>query len=70
MNLIKFIEQYPDEQSCKDKIKELRYKNGVKCAKCGCNKHYWKKDKEMYECSECGLSYLYYVLYNLCITLN
>jgi predicted RNA-binding Zn-ribbon protein involved in translation (DUF1610 family)/transposase-like protein len=54
MNLIKFSEQYPDEQSCKDKIKELRDKNGVRCAKCGCRKHYWKKDKEMYECSACG----------------
>ena len=54
MNLIKFSEQYPDEESCKAKIKELRDRNGVTCAKCGCTKHYWKKDKEMYECSLCG----------------
>jgi predicted RNA-binding Zn-ribbon protein involved in translation (DUF1610 family)/transposase-like protein len=54
MNLIKFSEIYPDEQSCKDKIKELRDKSGVVCAKCGCTKHYWKKDKEMYECTICG----------------
>jgi transposase-like protein/predicted RNA-binding Zn-ribbon protein involved in translation (DUF1610 family) len=54
MNLLKFQELYPDEQSCKAKIKELRDKHGVSCAKCGCTKHYWKKDKEMYECSLCG----------------
>ena len=47
MNLIKFSEQYPDEQSCKDKIKEIRDRNGVTCAKCGCARHYWKKDKEI-----------------------
>ena len=54
MNLIKFSELYPDERSCKAKIKEIRDKNGVTCAKCGCKKHYWKKDKEMYECTSCG----------------
>jgi transposase-like protein/predicted RNA-binding Zn-ribbon protein involved in translation (DUF1610 family) len=54
MNLIKFSEQYPDGQSCRDKIKEIRDRTGVRCAKCGCVKHYWKKDKEMYECSTCG----------------
>ena len=52
--LIKFSAQYPDEQSCKAKIKEIRDRNGVTCAKCGCTKHYWKKDKEMYECWFCG----------------
>ena len=54
MNLIKFSSQYPDEQSCKDKIKALRDKNGVICAKCGGKQHYWKMDKEMYECKLCG----------------
>ena len=50
MNLIRFSEQYPDEQSCKSKIKEVRDKAGVICAKCGGIEHYWKRDKEMYEC--------------------
>jgi predicted RNA-binding Zn-ribbon protein involved in translation (DUF1610 family)/transposase-like protein len=54
MNLIKFSDLYPDEQSCKDKIKTLRDKNGVVCAQCGGITHYWKKDKEMYECKSCG----------------
>jgi predicted RNA-binding Zn-ribbon protein involved in translation (DUF1610 family) len=54
MDLIKFSELYPDEQSCKDKIKALRDKSGVVCAKCGGVNHYWKKDKEMYECKSCG----------------
>jgi transposase-like protein len=44
---------YPDEQSCKDKIKALRDQQGVICAHCGGTSHYWKKDKEMYECKSC-----------------
>ena len=54
MNLVKFSAVYPDEQSCKAKIKELRDKLGIVCARCGCKEHYWKKDKEMYECKSCG----------------
>jgi hypothetical protein len=26
----------------------------VVCKRCGCHNHYWKKDKEQYECKECG----------------
>jgi hypothetical protein len=54
MNLIKFSEMFPDEQSCKEKIKSLRDEIGVVCAKFGHTRHYWKKDKEMYECTGCG----------------
>jgi transposase-like protein len=54
MNILKFSALYPDEQSCKAKIKELRDKMGVVCAKCFGTNHYWKNDKEMYECKFCG----------------
>ena len=54
MNLIKFSDQFPDEASCKAKIKEIRDKCGVVCARCGHKEHYWKKDKEMYQCKQCG----------------
>jgi len=54
MNLIKFSELFPDELSCKAKIKEIRDRTGVICSRCGGKAHYWKKDKEMYECKLCG----------------
>jgi transposase-like protein/predicted RNA-binding Zn-ribbon protein involved in translation (DUF1610 family) len=54
MNLIDFINQYPDEESCKAKFKQYRDQVGVHCAKCGGTDHYWKKDKEQYECKQCG----------------
>jgi len=54
MNLINFIEQYPDEASCKAKFKEFREQAGVFCIHCSSKEHYWKSDKACYECKHCG----------------
>lgn len=53
MTLIDFISQFPDEESCRQKFKEYRDHVGVICPKCGGRDHYWKKDKEQYECKAC-----------------
>lgn len=53
MNLLNFVAQFPDEASCKVKWKEYRDKQGVACPKCGHKEHYWKSDKECYECKQC-----------------
>ena len=53
MNLIDFISEFPDEESCKQKFKAYRDQVGVVCHRCGCTDHYWKKDKEQYECKHC-----------------
>ncbi|MDR0296028.1 MAG: transposase, partial [Prevotellaceae bacterium] len=54
MNLLNFVEQYPDESSCKAKWKAIRDQQGVECPRCQSKEHYWKKDKENYECKNCG----------------
>jgi transposase-like protein len=54
MNLLNFVEQYPDEASCKARWKAMRDQQGVKCSRCRGTAHYWKKDKESYECKKCG----------------
>ena len=54
MTIIEFIKEYPDEASCKAKFKQYREHIGVVCPKCGGEAHYWKKDKENYECKCCG----------------
>jgi DNA-directed RNA polymerase subunit RPC12/RpoP len=54
MNLLNFIAQYPDEASCKAKWKEYRERQGVVCPKCGSTEHYWKSDKENFECKRCN----------------
>lgn len=53
MNLIKFIESFPDETSCRIKFKEFRDAQGVICRKCGSTDHYWLKTVEKYQCKKC-----------------
>ena len=53
MNLIKFIESFPDESSCRIKFKEFRDEQGVICRKCGSKDHYWLKTVEQYQCKQC-----------------
>ena len=53
MRLIDFMKSFPDEESCKLKMKEYREKQGIVCPHCGCTHHYWKKDKGCFECSRC-----------------
>ena len=43
VNLINFIEQFPDETSCKLKFKEMRDRIGITCRHCGCKEHYWQQ---------------------------
>ena len=54
MNLIEFVKNFPDEESYKRKWREIRERQGVVCPKCGCREHYWKNDKQSFECKHCG----------------
>jgi len=53
MNLLEFFKHYPDELSCKTAFKSYRDNQGIICKKCGHTDHYWKRDKEQYECKNC-----------------
>ena len=48
-----FMKKYCDEESCKREWKKYRDQVGVICPHCGCKDHYWKADKECYECKKC-----------------
>ena len=54
MKLLDFDRYYPNEDACKQAFKEIRIKNGVVCPHCGGINHYWKSDKEMFQCKACG----------------
>jgi len=54
MNLLNFIEKFPDEESCKLKFKELREKQGLTCRKCGHTEHYWLSTIDHFKCKKCG----------------
>lgn len=53
MRLLNFINEFPDEHSCREHFRRQREKEGVKCKKCGNEKHYWLKAKYQWQCSEC-----------------
>ena len=54
LNLFDFTNRFPNEASCVAHFKEVRDKLGIVCKKCECTKHYWKKDRESYQCKKCG----------------
>lgn len=53
MNLLNFINEFPDEKSCQEHFRQQREKEGIKCKQCGCTKHYWLKAKWQWQCSQC-----------------
>ena len=53
MTISEFYERFPTEQSCRDHLKQMREQAGISCKKCGCDKHYWLKGKEQWQCSAC-----------------
>ena len=53
MKLIEFTKHFPDEQSCREAFRSYRLKEGITCNKCGSTSHYWKKNREQWECKKC-----------------
>lgn len=53
MNILRFFEEFPDEQSCRSHFKDQREKEGVICKKCSHDEHYWLKGKEQWQCKKC-----------------
>lgn len=54
MNILNFISQFPDEQSCENYLKTHREQQGIHCKNCKeCTKHYWFSTKKVFECSIC-----------------
>ena len=54
MKLLEFYKNFPDEESCKQEFKRYREQEGITCRKCGNTTHYWKKNREQWECKKCG----------------
>ena len=54
MNLINFMQHFPDEESCEIYLKSFREKTGVRCKSCqAVTKHYWFSGGKFFECSKC-----------------
>lgn len=53
MNIFSFSAHFDSEDSCRQHFKSERDKVGVKCKRCGHEKHYWIKSIWSYECKSC-----------------
>lgn len=54
MRILEFYNKYPTEERCKEKFKEYRLKEGIRCTRCKGTQHYWKKNREEWECKKCS----------------
>ncbi|MCL2808459.1 MAG: IS1595 family transposase [Treponema sp.] len=52
MDLMEFEEKFGTEESCRNYLFNLKYKNGFECFKCG-GKEYWVVNDKLYTCKEC-----------------
>lgn len=53
MTILNFVEQFPDEESCRIHLKNTREKEKVICKNCKGSKHYWLKAKWSWQCVSC-----------------
>ena len=54
MNLMKLMDKFSDEESCRQYLEELRWPNGVACPRCGSVKCYYTSTRATWECDSCG----------------
>lgn len=53
MNILNFMQRFPDEASCVTYLKEQREQSGIVCKHCGCREHRWDGNKLVFECKHC-----------------
>jgi hypothetical protein len=53
MTILEFLNDFPDDNSCRLHFKQQREHQGIICKKCGCEKHYWLEAKWQWQCSSC-----------------
>lgn len=54
MDLLSLIEQFPDDETCRETLEKLRWPNGVACARCG-SVSIWNIEKRgQYQCKDCA----------------
>lgn len=53
MNLIDFNSRFPDEESCREYLKQKREAEGIICT-CGSTSNYWIRTRELWKCKTCG----------------
>jgi len=57
MNMLKLIEKFPDEESCRKVLAEIRWPDGVKCPRCESDYIRQNYTRNMYDCGSCGYQF-------------
>jgi transposase-like protein len=57
MNMMKLIERFPSEESCRNALAELRWEDGVTCPRCGSKSIRNSYTREQYNCGSCGYQF-------------
>lgn len=50
MNILNFMQRFPDEASYIAYLKEQRGQSGIVCKRCECMEHHWDSNKLVFEC--------------------
>lgn len=53
INLINLIERYNDDKKCREYLEELKWRDGVKCPRCGSDRISKIMNREQYDCDKC-----------------
>ena len=53
MKILRFMEEFPTEESFKTHFKEQREREGIICKRCQSTSHYWLGGKWQWECKAC-----------------
>lgn len=61
MNLPDLIEQFRSEEKCREYLEDLRWPDGVRCPRCGCESTSWIEKRKQHECNEDSCRYQFSV---------
>ena len=53
INLIELIDRYHSEESCRARMEELRWPDGVDCPRCDSKSIACMEDRHQYQCRSC-----------------
>ncbi len=57
MNIMKLVDKYHSEESCREALTELRWPNGVACPRCGSLDIRNSYTRSQYDCGSCGYQF-------------
>ncbi len=57
MNLVNLMEQYSNEDSCREMLAKLRWHDGVQCPRCGNKSIRNSYTRDQYDCGSCGYQF-------------